>query len=216
MSQYNIVLFDFDGTVTDSADGIRICIEKTLEKMQKPIPDLSDYSKYVGPVLLDTFQRVCGLNRQQAQEAVRIYVELYDDYGVKANRLFAGIDTVLKKLRKNNVKTVVCTCKNEKIATDVINYLGIYELFDEICGADALGTRKEKHEIIAYSLKKAQATDGDKVVLIGDSAFDAKGAQRCNIDFIGAVYGYGDVEEMKTYKHNAFADSPQELLDYLL
>lgn len=216
MNKYDVALFDFDGTVTDSADGIRICIEKTLEKMNKPVPDLSDYSKYVGPVLLNTFQKVCSLTSEQAQQAVKIYVELYNDYGVRANRLFFGIEEVLKTLRQNGVKIVVCTCKNEKIALDVINYLGIYDLFDEICGADSLGTRKEKQEIIEYSLEKSGATDRSRVVMIGDSAFDAKGAQLCNIDFVGAAYGYGNIEEMRTYENKGFADNPQNLLEFLL
>ena len=76
------ILFDLDGTISRSAEGIRYCLKKTLDIMEKEHPDLSDYSKYIGPPLLFTFQKLCGLTPQEAQKAVEIYVKLYDVDGL--------------------------------------------------------------------------------------------------------------------------------------
>ncbi|MBE6824606.1 MAG: HAD family hydrolase [Ruminococcaceae bacterium] len=216
MSRYDIALFDLDGTISKSADGIKYCLMKTLDKMEKPHPDLSDYSKYIGPPLFSTFQNLCGLNEEEAQQAVEIYVKLYDIDGLKRNELFEGIDDVLKKLKENGVKLAICSSKHEAIATEVVKLLGVYDYFDKVCGSTIDGSRKEKEELIPYALNKLCAKDSDKVAMIGDTKFDCRGALHCCVDFIGVTYGYGTLKDMKDAGGKMFAHTPQELHKYLL
>ncbi|MBQ8056878.1 MAG: HAD hydrolase-like protein [Ruminococcus sp.] len=216
MSKYDIALFDLDGTISQSAEGIKYCLKKTLDIMEKEHPDLSDYSKYIGPPLLFTFQNLCGLTPEEAQKAVEIYVKLYDVDGLRQNKLFDGIEDVLKACKNNGIKIAVCSSKHEAIATEVVKLLGVYEYFDEICGSTIDGSRKEKEDLIPYALKKLNATGDDSVVMIGDTKFDAKGAVYCKVDFIGVTYGYGKKQDMIDAGGKVFAETPQELHNYLI
>ena len=211
MSRYDIALFDLDGTISESADGIKYCIKKTLDKMGKPHPDLSDYSKYIGPPLLMTFQKLCGLNPDDAQQAVEIYVKLYDVDGLCRNKLYEGIEDVLSACKHNGVKIAVCSSKNEKIASEVVELLGVRGYFDAVCGSTIDGSRKEKEELIPYALKTLHAKGGEKVVMIGDTKFDCIGAKKCEVDFIGVTYGYGNKQDMIDSGAGVFASTPSDL-----
>lgn len=216
MSKYDIALFDLDGTISQSAEGIKICIQKTLDKMGKEHPDLSDYSKYIGPPLVHTFRNLCKLTEVEAQTAVEIYVKFYDVYGIKANVLFDDMENVLRMLSNSGIKLAVCSSKHEDIATTVVKELGVYEYFCDVCGSAVDSSRKEKHELIPYALSKIGAKDTDRVVMIGDTKFDAIGAKCCAVDFIGVTYGYGDIQEMTDAGARVFADTPKELLSLIL
>lgn len=205
---YDYVLFDLDGTLSASAPGIRRCIELTMEKMGKECPDLSDYSRYIGPPLVTTFQKLCGLSPDKAKEAVQIYLGFYDTHGEPRNSLFEGTREMLERLRKSNAKVAVCTSKNEVSAKNVCEFLGITELLDALCGSNHSTGRREKEDIIPYAMETLGAKKGDKVVMIGDTHFDAKGAAYNGIDFIGVTYGYGKKETMQEAGGVEFAKSP--------
>lgn len=209
--KYDYVLFDLDGTLTASAPGIRRCIELTMEKMGKEIPDLSDYSRYIGPPLVRTFQRVCGLSEAESKEALSIYLDYYDTEGEPRNSLFKGTREMLLMLREMGAKVAVCTSKNEISAKNVCDYLGITELLDALCGSDHSIGRREKEDIIPYAISTLGAKKTDKVVMIGDTDFDTKGAVANNVDFIGVTYGYGKKEDMINAGAKVFADSTYEL-----
>lgn len=215
MSRYDIALFDLDGTISESAEGIKYCIKLTLDEMGKPHPDLSDYSKYIGPPLVKTFQKLCLLSPQEAQKAVEIYVKHYDVEGLKRNRLYDGIEEVLKACNENGVKISVCSSKNEKIAKEVVDLLGVTKYFDALCGSNIDGTRKEKEELIPYALETLGAHHGEKVVMIGDTKFDCVGAKKCGVDFIGVTYGYGKQQDMEDAGAVTFAAAPSDLHELL-
>ena len=138
MSRYDIALFDLDGTISESAEGIKYCIKLTLYEMGKPHPDLSDYSKYIGPTLVKTFQKLCLLNEEEAQKAVEIYVKHYDVEGLKRNRLYQGIEDVLKACNDNGVRIAVCSSKNERIASEVVDLLGAAQIHQQLVHGEIL------------------------------------------------------------------------------
>lgn len=216
MPKYDYILFDLDGTLSESAAGIRQCIELTLEKLNKPCPDLSDYSKFIGPPLADTFSGLCGLSSKDTQRALVIYQEFYKEYGLKANRLYSGIEDLLSKLKLSSAKVAVCSSKQQKPADNVCEFLNITRYFDAICGSAADGSRKEKEEVIPYTVKLLGGKITDSVVMIGDTVFDAKGARLNGVDFIGVSYGYGNTEEMKAQGAKRFAENAAELEKMLL
>ena len=212
---YDYVLFDLDGTLTASAPGIRRCIELTMDKMGKEVPDLSDYSRYIGPPLITTFQKVCGLCLEDAKKALGIYLDFYDTEGEPRNSLFEGTREMLVNLRGMGAKVAVCTSKNEISARNVCGFLGITELLDALCGSDHSTGRREKEDIIPYAMETLGAKQGDKIVMIGDTHFDAKGAAHNGVDFIGVTYGYGKKETMIEAGAKVFADSAEELTNML-
>lgn len=216
MKQYRAVLFDLDGTLTASAEGIRKCVELTMRELDEPCPDLSDYSQYIGPPLNRTFSLLCGLSDELVERALPIYRKYYDVHGTKANRLFDGIGEVLRVLHDSPLKTAVCTSKNERLARDVAALLGITEYFDAICGSRDDGSRKEKADLIPYALSALGDIPPESAVMVGDTYFDTVGAVRCGVDFIGVLYGYGTRRTMEDCGAKVFAETPADILRCIL
>ncbi|MBQ9742292.1 MAG: HAD hydrolase-like protein [Ruminococcus sp.] len=213
--RYDYVLFDLDGTLSASAPGIRRCIELTLQHMGKEVPDLSDYSRYIGPPLIKTFMGLCGLSEDEAKYALSYYLKIYDTEGECRNRLFEGIPEMLSKLRDSNAKVAVCSSKFQGSVDKVCAFLDILGYFDALCGSDGTGKRREKEDIIPYAMQTLGAVKGDRVVMIGDTFFDAKGAVYNNVDFIGVTYGYGRKDMMEAEGATLFADDVSQLMALL-
>lgn len=215
--KYDVVMFDLDGTLSDSAKGVRQCITLALEDMGKPVPDLSDVSLYVGPPLVNTFSTLCKLESKEVQRAMELYREHYDKSGKYENKLYPGIDKVLAQVKKSGAKTVVATSKHEGFAHEVLKYLGILDKFDFVCGSTADGTRKEKADIIRYIMKELKITQTDvkRMVLVGDTKFDAIGARTVNCPFLGVTYGYGTEEQMRKEGAARFSKTAEELFSWL-
>lgn len=216
MTKYDAVLWDLDGTISASGEGVRKCIRLMMDEMGKPCPDLSDFSVFIGPPLTQTFSRLCGLMDDEVRRALPIYRSFYDIHGTKANSLYDGVIDILRVLREHGVKTAICTSKNERLARDVIEYLGIGEYLDAICGSRDDGTRKEKPDLIPYALHSLGDIPPERAVLIGDTCFDTLGAVATGVDFIGVTYGYGRRDAMEEAGATIFAATPEDLLTYLI
>ena len=216
MKTYDCILFDFDGTISDSALGVRKCIELSLTEMGRPIPDLSDYSKYIGPPLTRTFEKLCGLSREESFAVLPIYRKYYNEVGVRENRMYDGIEDLLRSLKESGKKLAVCTSKNETLAVRCMQAIGAAPYFDAICGSKDDGSRKEKKDLIPYALSALGCTNKDKAVMIGDTYFDAEGARLCGVDFIGVLYGYGIEDTMREEGAAVFAASPADLQKMLI
>lgn len=216
MTKYDAVLWDLDGTISASGEGVRKCIRLMMDEMGKPCPDLSDFSVFIGPPLTQTFSRLCGLTDDEVRRALPIYRSFYDIHGTKENSLYDGVIDILRVLREHGVKTAICTSKNERLARDVIDYLGIGEYLDAICGSRDDGTRKEKPDLIPYALHSLGDIPPERAVLIGDTCFDTLGAVATGVDFIGVTYGYGRRGAMEEAGATIFAATPEDLLTYLI
>ena len=220
MNKYKYVLFDLDGTKSESALGIRKSLEHTISVLGDgaDMPDLSDYTLYIGPPLLDTFKNLCHFSEEKSREGVEIYRAYYDEYGKTMNRLYDGIADVLKKLKEDGCKVAVCSSKYEKFAGEIIEILGVSEYFDAICGSTLDGSRKDKKDLIPYAVKSLGGdfeNERESVIMLGDTFFDARGARQCEVDFVGVEYGYGDVQMMKDEGASVFAKTPVDIIPLL-
>lgn len=215
MKKYNYILFDLDGTLVASAESVRVSLEYAMRTLNLPCPDLSDYSKYVGPPLEDTFRGMCAVPEELVYRAMELYRDYYDKVGQKASSLFDGVTDMLSALRESGKKLAICTSKNETVAEGVAEVLGLTPYVDAVCGSTLDGSRKNKADLIPYTLKTLGCTDRAEAVMVGDTHFDAKGARLAGVDFLGVTYGYGSVEGMAQYGAVGFADSPEELLNAL-
>ncbi len=216
MSKYKAVLFDFDGTLSKSGEGVKKCIELTLKEMKKACPDLSDFSQYIGPPLTRTFEKLCGLTHDEVMRALSIYREHYNRVGIQENLLFDGVTDVLETLKNTDMKLVVCTSKNQELAEKSLKAIGIYDYFDAVCGSLKDGSRKNKAELIPCAMNLVGISDGKDAVMIGDTCFDAQGAINSKVDFIGVLYGYGTYVSMLSLGAKKFAKTPRDILKYLL
>lgn len=218
MAKYKYILFDLDGTVSESAEGIRKSLEYAINTLGAKMPDLDDYTLYIGPPLIDTFIRLVGLDPETAERGAELYREYYNEKGKFLNRAYDGIEEVLVALKADGAKTALCTSKFEGFAVEIIDILGLADCFDAVCGSNLDGSRKDKKDMIPYAVRAlggSMENDRQSVVMLGDTWFDAKGARLCGVDFIGVKYGYGAVEPMEREGAVAFADSPQDILPLL-
>lgn len=212
--KYKYILFDLDGTVSESAEGIRYCLEKVLEHFGVEGVDLSDYTRYIGPPLLDTLKNLCGLPDELCDEGYEIYKTCYAKEGKLMNKPYDGIENVLSELGSKGLKLAVCTSKLEATAETVVEQLGLSGYFDAVAGSNRDSTRKDKRDLIPYAVERLGGTKDDlsRAVMLGDTWYDAKGAAECGVDFIACSYGYGSNEAMEKYNPVAWADSPEEII----
>ena len=202
MMKYKYLLFDLDGTVSESAEGIRVSLEYAINTLGAPMPDLSDYTRYVGPPLIDTFLNLVGLDPGTAERGAQLYRDYYNEKGKYLNRVYKGIPELLGRLREEDVKMCICSSKYELFAEEIIGILGLGGDFDAVCGSNIDGSRKDKKDL-------------ERTVMLGDTWYDAKGARLCGVDFIGVRYGYGEISDMEEQGAKLFADTPGELFELL-
>lgn len=206
------ILFDLDGTLTDSGEGIINCAKMTLERFGLPIPSPDELRTFVGPPLGDSFMKY-GVPADQVEEAIAIFRSRYLPIGKFENQPYPGIRELLDALKGQGHKLYVATSKPEVTAVEVLEHFGLAHFFDRICGATFDQSRVSKSDVIAFLLEQI-GTDAD-AVMVGDTAFDVIGAAAHGIPTIGVSWGYGKVSDMEKAGAAAIADTPEMLLKLL-
>lgn len=194
---YETLLFDLDGTITDTGPGIRNSVAYALKKQGIYVDDMSELNRFVGPPLIDSFKNFYGMNEEQANRAVADYRSIYSEKGIYENNIYDGMRELLKALYEKGKTLAVATSKPERFARLVIDDLGLAPYFKYVAGADMEGTRNKKSKVIEYALELCGVTDKNKVIMIGDTKFDVLGARECGIDSLGILFGYGSREELE-------------------
>ncbi len=187
------ILFDLDGTLTDSGEGIMNCFVITMKRFGLPVPTREEMRVIIGPPLRDSFRRF-GVREEDMEEAVLCYRDHYNDTGRLENFPYPGIDTLLSKLKANGHKLYVATSKPESMSVEILTRFGLAQYFDIICGATVDGSRNTKEAVIAYLL--AQLPDKDNLVMVGDTIYDVIGANTHGIPTYAVTWGYGDRDQM--------------------
>lgn len=203
------VLFDLDGTLTDSGEGIINCAVFAMERLGIPVPPREKLGVFVGPPLWDTFRQF-GVPADRVDEAVEIFRSRYVPIGKFENTPYPGIRETLEALRAQGRKLYVATSKPEVTAREILEHFDLSRYFTEICGATVDKTRTSKEDVIAYLLSLDACRENS--VMVGDTAFDVIGAAAHGIPTIGAAWGYGKTEDMVSAGAAAIARSPEDLL----
>lgn len=206
------ILFDLDGTLTDSGPGIMNCAKMALEHYGIYIDNEKDLRTFVGPPLHDSFVRF-GVPAEEADEAIRIYRSRYLTVGKFENTPYPGVRELLEKLQRDGHKLYVATSKPESTSIEILDHFDLAKYFTRICGATMDRSRSSKEAVIAYLLETADP-DSDKI-MVGDTAFDVIGANAHGIPAIGVSWGYGLVEDMQKAGAAAIATSMDELYEIL-
>lgn len=194
---YTTVLFDLDGTLTDSGAGILNSIIYALKKYNITIEDKAELNKFVGPPLQDSFVNFCGFSLEESVRAVEYYREYYREKGIYENELYDGVEAMLKELSAMGKKLILATSKPEPFAAEILRYFEIDKYFDFVGGATMDGIRSKKADVIAYTLEQCEVMDLSSAVMVGDREQDIFGAKEIGIDSIGILYGYGDRDELQ-------------------
>ena len=206
------ILFDLDGTLTDSGEGIMNCAKFALEHYNLPIPSEAELRTIVGPPLHESFIRF-GVPAEEADNAVKIYRSRYIPIGKFENHPYEGIWDTLEKLKALGHTLYVATSKPEAMSVEILEHFDLAKYFDIIAGASFDRTRSTKEDVIAYLL--SQCGDYDEKIMVGDTAFDVIGAKVHGIPTVGVSWGYGKVEDMVAAGAVSIAHSMDELYQML-
>jgi phosphoglycolate phosphatase len=218
MNSSPAILFDLDGTLTDSRPGI---INSALHALQRfnetrganlAVPTPESLAFMLGPPLQESFAKLVGA--ADAPALVALYRERYDPTGMMENRVYAGVPESLEELKGLNYRLFVATSKNENYARRILEHFDLSRFFIAIHGAAPDGSRSNKGELIAYVLRR-HTIDPRGAVMIGDREHDARGAKRAGVRAIGVLWGYGSREELSAAGADPLVETPQQLAPVL-
>lgn len=204
------ILFDLDGTLTDSGEGIMNCARLALSHYGITVENDEDLRVFVGPPLVDTFYKF-GVPKEELDHAVEIYRSRYIPIGKFENHPYPGIRELLEKLKAEGHKLYVATSKPEETAIEILEYFGLDKYFDIIAGASFDHARHTKALVIEYLLE--QTRKDLEAVMVGDTAFDVIGANAHGIPTVGVAWGYGKVEDMEQAGAVGIARTMDELYE---
>ena len=214
---FDFILFDFDGTISDSAEGITRCVQYALCD-QGIEAELSELYCFCGPPLADMFQQKYGMSPELAARAVEKYRERYRETGVYESCLYPGVDTVLRTLHGAGRRLAVASSKPEVFVRLLLERFGVLGAFDVLVGAQLDGSFGRKAEVVREALRRLGVTPEQcgRAVLVGDRFYDVNGAHEAGIACIGASYGYAEPGELQRTGADFIADTPEDLLPLLL
>ena len=208
---YHTILFDLDGTLTDSGPGITNSVAYALKKWNIEEKDINVLRKFVGPPLDASFAKYYGFSKEKCVQAIQYYREYYLTKGIYENQVYDGMEELLKWLRDTGRRAIVATSKPEPSAIHVLEYFHMDSYFDIIAGATMDGSRVEKSDVIRYALDRADIRDLSGVVMVGDRENDIQGAKANGLDSIGVLYGYGSREELEEAGAMQIAETVEDL-----
>ena len=206
------ILFDLDGTVTDSGEGIMNCAAFALEKLGLTVPQREKLRVFVGPPLQKTFPEF-GVDPKQVDEAIAIFRSRYVPIGKFENKPYPGVQELLGRLQKDGNRLFIATSKPETTALEVLEHFHLTSYFEMIAGATFDGTRDSKEDVIQYLLGQTSALED--AVMVGDTAYDVIGASAHGIPCIGVSWGYGEIQDMESAGAMSIAHTMDELYDLL-
>lgn len=215
---YKVVLWDFDGTLVDTSEGIFRSLEYAFRQLGTPAPGRDVLRRFIGPPLLYSFQTYIGMSYEEAKRAVLVFRDDYEAGGMYRSRVYDGLPELIARLRQNGVKTAVATLKPEATAKQLLHHFGMEGLFDACTGnTPDENDQTTKADIIRRTMRRLEWTDCSSMVLIGDSVYDAQGAREVGIDFIAAAYGFGIGARERTALDCRFvAEMPRDLNTFFL
>ena len=212
---YDTILFDLDGTLTDSGLGITKGVQYALGQLGYAVPPRESLFSFIGPPLHKSFQRHCGVDEAGAAEAVRQFRVYYNEMGgILENEVYPGVRELLRDLKAAGKRLVVATSKPQAAAEKVMRHFGLDEFVPEIIGGTD-DTRNTKGKVIAYALRE-YGVDPATAIMVGDREHDILGAAENNLPAIGITWGYGDRAELETAGAKAVFDTPAETVQYIL
>lgn len=221
-----IVLLDLDGTLTQSDAGIIACAKIALRKLQQPIPDDAEMQRFIGPSIMESFQRN-HVPAELLQDGLALYRKYYSEEavfddpnhpgkkipGCLLNKVYEGIPEQLIALRNAGFYLATASCKPEYQVKPICDYFGLTTLIDGIYGASRDMSRITKAQVIRYVFDEVEydSAKGDKALMVGDRWTDADGAKECGLDCLGCAWGYAEPGELAEHGSYRIIDSVSEL-----
>lgn len=212
---YDYLLFDLDGTLTDPGEGITNSVAYALKKWGIEVEDKRELYCFIGPPLSYSFATFYGFSEEDSLKCVEFYREYYGVKGIFENKLYHGIPELLAKLKAEGKKLILATSKPEFYARKILDHFDLSKYFDYICGASMDESRNKKADVIKYALETAGIKDTSRAVMIGDREHDVNGARENGLDSIGVLFGYGDLAEHTAAGATYIAEGVEDIKKFI-
>ena len=210
------VLFDLDGTLINSKPGITKCTQYALEFFGITEPDADKLECFIGPPLIESFQKYYGFSPDKAKEAVAKYRERYHSVGIYECELYPDVEETLQRLKTAGYRIAMASSKPEVSCKQIMEHFGLSGYFDEIVGATLDGRIDSKISVLREVLRRLATRNLSELCLVGDTCFDALGAKEAGIDCVGVTYGFGSRRELLESGVIEVCNSMKEVGDYLV
>lgn len=215
---YRYILFDLDGTLTDSKEGIFNCIRYALETLNEPVPDEAMLKNFIGPPLYLSYMNFCGFDREKADRAVELFRERYKVHGKFENAAAPGMPELCARLKEKGYVLALASSKPEEMCVPICERFGFAPSLDVIAGSPP-GADHEKADIVREALRRLGVREEElsQVLMVGDRNFDVLGAAACGISCVGVeFFGYAAPGELEEAGAIAVVKTAEELEAFIL
>lgn len=212
---FKYILFDLDGTLTNSKEGITKSVKYSLNKFNIPVTDLDSLEKFIGPPLKDSFMDYYNFDDNKAEEAVKYYREYFSEKGLFENEVYPNIETMLLTLKEAGLHLIVATSKPTVFSEKILDHFNLTKFFDAIVGSTLDGSRSTKSDVIKFALEENKINSSE-ALMVGDREHDIIGAAKNNITSMGVTYGFGSHDELEKAGAAYIVDTVNEMTEKIL
>lgn len=213
---YRYILFDLDGTLTDSREGIVHCVRETILGYGDPLPEEETLLRFIGPPLQDSFIRFCGYSPEKAAEAVERFRLIYEPVGQYENRAAPGMETVMARLKARGRVLALASSKPENLCVSICERFGFTPHLTALVGSPPHGDW-EKEDVVRETLRQLGVEDPAQALMVGDRKFDVLGARACGVDCAGVeFFGYAPPGELQEAGAVTVVSTPEALEEFIL
>ena len=210
---FRYVIFDFDGTVVDTGEGILKSLQYSFEQMGREVPDLKDLKKFIGPPIHYSFTHYYDVSEEDVGDYIKKYRERYTVTGIYECELYDGIIELIDLLKAQGVKVGIASSKPLRLIYNVADHLGITDKFDAVVGVRMDDSNHStKTGLILEAMELMGAEEKSEVLMVGDRLYDIEGAKGAGVKSCGVLWGYGSEEEFREYGADFIVNEAQEII----
>lgn len=197
-ANFDAVLLDFDGTVADTGEGIFKSVDYAATRLGREIPDEEGHRKFVGPPLLESFEKILGIKGEEGKLAVKKYREFYCEQGMFLLEFYPGMLDFIDELKANSIKIAIASSKPEKYVRKILEHFDLISKIDFLACPEGDHQPETKEQLINRALAHFQ-TEKSRTLMVGDRYLDIEGAKLAGVKSCGVAYGYGGEEELREW-----------------
>lgn len=212
--KFDYCLFDFDGTIADTGEGIRRSVAYSLERLGYEVPPDDVLNRFIGPPLHDAYMELFGMTDAQAERAIEVYRERYLGIGLYESHLYPGIAALLKALHEGGAFVGLASAKPQVMVETLSGHFGIAPFIDAYSGTGMGRHSADKRDLLLGALPGG--ADPSRVCMAGDRHFDITAARALGFCALGANYGYAQPGELAAAGADAVFDSVEAMAAWLL
>lgn len=215
-NKYDLVIFDLDGTILDTTEGVLSAVKYTINEFGFQKLDDTVMSTFIGPPIQDSFAKMYGLSGSILQDIATVFRNRYSSIDLLKAKPYEGIYDVFREISTRQMTSAIATYKREDYALTLLRHYNFDHYTTIMYGGDHENKLK-KNDIIQKCIKDSGVKDLKRVVMVGDTEHDALGAEKVGVDFIGVTFGFGfqNMKDLSSIKSVGCAERAIDILNFL-